>query len=565
MGLPQEDRSDVDGSAALTPERPAREEAAGRGSATVYRFLRETRAGATAIAAAAVTMMTLGGAALIVDHVWLVDQRDLLKSATDAAAIAATLKLQDLVGTMSAEEAGDALNPLAERYVRFNLAANLPEASRSKMENTLEVKVTVGESLDSIDVNAKADLGGTLLSKWLLAYSGPGKIPAHSGVEGSLGATEIVLAIDTTGSMNSSLDGSTQGGPTSRMAIVKKAAVDLVDVLESFPSSVVAVGIVPWTWRVRLNASTRSRWETDGWAVYPTERTYPHPTRGPPGSDRYLPETQPLPAQTRLPKACRAWLGCPDMRLEDGRPTFSTTHPSVEPFVMNYYTDRTTYPDDQYVSYQCQDYTRAESRGRGGEEPLCYDLDSAPSGQNLCSGGDIQADGPWRVHPQDDCQNSSTITPLNSNLTAVRRAIRGLSSGGSATYSSAGVAWGIRLLDASWRDAWGDSVHPMDQTTGVQKVLVLLTDGQDNSRRDAFRYRQAGCTAAKNAGIIVFTIAAMHPDDVGTSFAEELRTCSSATEDPDGTYVFVNNSTPEKLKEAFADIVRQMVQLRRTH
>ena len=565
MGLPQEDRSDVDGSAALTPERPAREEAAGRGSATVYRFLRETRAGATAIAAAAVTMMTLGGAALIVDHVWLVDQRDLLKSATDAAAIAATLELQDLVGTMSAEEAGDALNPLAERYVRFNLAANLPEASRSKMENTLEVKVTVGESLDSIDVNAKADLGGTLLSKWLLAYSGPGKIPAHSGVEGSLGATEIVLAIDTTGSMNSSLDGSTQGGPTSRMAIVKKAAVDLVDVLESFPSSVVAVGIVPWTWRVRLNASTRSRWETDGWAVYPTERTYPHPTRGPPGSDRYLPETQPLPAQTRLPKACRAWLGCPDMRLEDGRPTFSTTHPSVEPFVMNYYTDRTTYPDDQYVSYQCQDYTRAESRGRGGEEPLCYDLDSAPSGQNLCSGGDIQADGPWRVHPQDDCQNSSTITPLNSNLTAVRRAIRGLSSGGSATYSSAGVAWGIRLLDASWRDAWGDSVHPMDQTTGVQKVLVLLTDGQDNSRRDAFRYRQAGCTAAKNAGIIVFTIAAMHPDDVGTSFAEELRTCSSATEDPDGTYVFVNNSTPEKLKEAFADIVRQMVQLRRTH
>ena len=81
---------------------------------------------------------------------------------------------------------------------------------------------------------------------------------ADSGVEGSLGATEIVLAIDTTGSMHSSLDGSTRGGPTSRMAIVKKAAVDLVDVLESFPNSVVAVGIVPWTWRVRLNASTRA-------------------------------------------------------------------------------------------------------------------------------------------------------------------------------------------------------------------------------------------------------------------------------------------------------------------
>ena len=535
---------------------------------TVYRFLRETRAGATAIAAAAVTMMTLGGAALIVDQIWLVDQRDLLKSATDAAAIAVTIELQNLPGTISDEDAATQLQPLAERYVRFNLAANLPEAVRKTLEEISRristLTVVVDRSLGSIDVTAAADLGGTLLANWLLAYAGPDKMTADSGVEGSLGATEIVLAIDTTGSMHYSLDGSTPGGPTSRMAIVRKAAVDLVDVLESFPNSVVAVGIVPWTWRVRLNASTRSRWETEGWAVYPTERTYPHPTRGPPGSDRYLPETQSLPARSRLPQACRAWLGCPDMRLENDRPSFSTTHPSVEPFVMNYYTIQTSAADRQYVSYQCQDYTRAESKDRGGEEPLCYDLDSAPSGQNLCSGGDIQAGGPWRVHPQDDCQRSSPVTPLNSNLADVRSAIRGLDSGGASTYSSAGIAWGIRLLDSSWRDAWGDSAHPMDRTAGVQKVLVLLTDGQDNSRHDAFRHRQAGCTAAKNAGIIVFTIAAMHPDNVGTSFAEELRTCSSATEDPEGTYVFVNNSTPEKLKEAFADIVRQMVRLRRT-
>lgn len=534
-------------------------------SAVVYRFLRETRAGATAIAAAAVTVMTFGGTALIVDHVWLGNQRDLLKAATDAAAIAATLEFQNFSDTMSDEDAAARLHPIAERYVRFNVAGNLPEASRTKMVETLDVKVEVDQSLGSIDVTADADLGGTLLSKWLLAYSGPEEMQADSGVEGSLGTTEIVLAIDTTGSMDYSLDHSTRGGPTSRMAIVKQAAVDLVDVLESFPNSVIAVGIVPWNWRVRLNGATRARWETEGWAVYPTERTYPHPTRGPPGSDKYPPETQSLPARSELPNACRAWLGCPDMRLENGRPSFSTTHPSVEAFVMNYYTDRTTYPDDQYVSYQCQGYTRAESRDRGGEEPLCYDLDSAPSGQNLCRDGDIRSGGPWRVHPQDNCQSSSEVTPLSSNLTAVRSAIRRLSSSGSATYSSAGVAWGIRLLDSSWRDAWGDSVHPMDRTTEVQKVLVLLTDGEDNSRKNASRHRQAGCTAAKNAGIIVFTIAAMHPRNVGTSLAEGLRTCSSATEDPDGTYVFINNSTPEKLREAFSEIVRQMVRLRRTH
>ena len=222
-------------------------------------------------------------------------QRDLLKSATDAAAVAATLELQGLSATMSDEDAATHLQPVADRYVRFNLAANLPEASRTRMVETLEVSVEVDRSMGSVDVSANADLGGTLLSPWLLAYGGPDTMTADAGVEGSLGATEVVLAIDTTGSMAYSLDGTTRDGPDSRMNIVKNAAVNFVDVLESFPNSVVAIGIVPWTWRVRLNAATRTRWETNGWAVYPTERTYPHPTRGPPGSDRYLPERQSCP------------------------------------------------------------------------------------------------------------------------------------------------------------------------------------------------------------------------------------------------------------------------------
>ena len=59
-------------------------------SISVKRFLRNTRAGATAIAAAAATIMAVGGAALITDHVWLVDQRDVLKSAAPAASVATT-------------------------------------------------------------------------------------------------------------------------------------------------------------------------------------------------------------------------------------------------------------------------------------------------------------------------------------------------------------------------------------------------------------------------------------------------------------------------------------------
>ena len=56
-------------------------------------FVRDTRAGATAFVAVAAVLMTIGGSVLISDHAALVDQRDTLKAATNAAGIAATNEL----------------------------------------------------------------------------------------------------------------------------------------------------------------------------------------------------------------------------------------------------------------------------------------------------------------------------------------------------------------------------------------------------------------------------------------------------------------------------------------
>ena len=536
---------------------------------TIPRFLHETCAGATAIVAAGVTVATLTAAALVTDHVWLVDQRDSLKHAANAGVVAATIRLRKLPSSMSDDDVDAELLAVARRYVRFNLAANLRDGARARMDETLEVTLTSNRRLGTVAVTASADLGGTLLSKRILDYAGPGDgMTAKSGAEGLIGATELVLAIDVTGSMLDNLDGVrvASGDATSRINIVRTAAVDLVDVLASYESSTIAVGIVPWNYRVRLNHATRVQWEADGWAVYPSARTYPHPTRGPPGSDQFLPESQSMPSRNRLPGECRAWAGCVDMRVVDTRlrPSFSNRLPSVEPFLMNFFTDQTTYPERQYVSYQCQAYTRSASNRRGGEEPLCYDLDRARWGQDLCRSGDIQADGPWRVSPQDDCRGSE-VMPLNSDLNAIRNRLRDLGVSGSATYSSAGIAWATRLLASSWRGVWGDSVHPMDADTGVQKAIVLLTDGEDNHLGDSRAHRRQGCTAAKNQGIVIFTIAAMHPSRVRGDLARELRDCSSQNDDPDGTYFFANNATPDALREAFADIARQMIKLRRTY
>ena len=66
-------------------------------STLMRRFVRGTDGGATAIAVAVVTVMTVGGAALITDNVRLVSQRDTLKTASEAAGVAATLEMARLL------------------------------------------------------------------------------------------------------------------------------------------------------------------------------------------------------------------------------------------------------------------------------------------------------------------------------------------------------------------------------------------------------------------------------------------------------------------------------------
>ena len=550
------------------PSCPVR---AGRPAMRVFpfiaRFVRDTRAGATAITAAAVVMMTIAGTALIVDHVWLVNQRDVLKSAADAGSVAATLGLLGLPSSMSDTEAEAALQPVAERYVVLNVWGNLPRRVRDRMMETLEVTLDLNRAAGTVEVVAKADMGGTLLSRWFLDYAGPSDgIVVDAGVGATISATELVLAIDVTGSMRRNLDGdfmwaADSRDPSRRIEIVKRAARDLVDILASREESKVAVGLVPWDYRVRLDESTRREWERRGWAVYPAHRTYPHPARGP-GPDLYPPEEQVLPAQGRLPSSCRAWAGCLDMRAD----RFSLAMPADAPFLMNFFTEQTSNDPPQYASYACQDYTRSEAGAQSWDIPVCYDIDRVPEGQQICASGDIQEGGPRRLDPQDTCIGS-VIMPLSRDIQAVGRSIDGLMAWGPATYSSAGLAWAMRLLSPSWRAVWGHAEHPMDADDEVQKVIVLLTDGGDNhySYSDARRHRQQGCDAAKAQGILIFTIAAMHPREVSEDLAGDLEVCSSQSDYPAGKYAFVNNATPAALTEAFAEIGRQIMSLRRTH
>ena len=305
----------------------------------------------------------------------------------------------------------------------------------------------------------------------------------------------------------------------------------------------------------------RTRWEDNSWAQYPTQRYYENPykasTRG---------ESQTLPAKPE------DWQGCLDQRAisGDNPPGLSAALPEQTPFVMAFYTPMINnynqlLPDGKRrpIAYTCH-----------GDDPDDY------SQQDVCYSDSAY----WSYYPpqfecptpSDTADAVSPILPLTTATDVVKSKIQGLQAKGFATNSTLGVAWGHRLLAHSWKTVWGDATHPVNPETHPQtlKALVLLTDGADNypdlsgnvGREVVNGRRDQACTAAKNAGIKVFTIAAMDKNRVG-DLADPLKTCSSQgqADDPNGNYVFINNATSEDLEDAFREIARQLVRFRRIY
>ena len=222
----------------------------------MIRFLRDVKGGATSITAAMLAVMAVGGTALISDHVWLVDQRDVLKSAADAAAAAATLEINRLPDDLSDRRLNQELLPLAERYVRLNLA-HLPEDRYERAVETLIVNVFPDRHQGTVGVTAEADLGGALFASHLpllVGYTDPEAIKVKAGVERGKEPVDLVLAIDISRSMTRNLQGGRAGhGNPSRLEIVQRAALQIVDIFDGSAH----IGVVPWS---ELVYATTAQW-----------------------------------------------------------------------------------------------------------------------------------------------------------------------------------------------------------------------------------------------------------------------------------------------------------------
>ncbi|MYF30518.1 MAG: hypothetical protein F4169_17050, partial [Gammaproteobacteria bacterium] len=524
----------------------------------VRAFVEDTRAGATAIASAALTVMTVGAAALITDHVWLVDQRDVLKTAAEAASIAATLDIDRQLAKsprISDADLQAALEPVARRFVLANLAHLAPERFK-RAKKSLEVELDLDRAQRTVGVTARADLGGTLFSRnlpMLGSYKGPEKVAAHAGVESESTPVEVVLAVDISNSMSRNLAGKSgsAGDTRSRMAIVKRAATNLVAILDPNGYNRVAVGIVPWHRYVRVDPA---RWSREGWAAYPARRTYPEPYECSGDGCAVTALVQRLPASPP-----EAWRGCLDgHRIYAGTSEVPEATadglfdpPSAGAFAQSYF------PPEKGRSHQCL----AAAELPAGATNECYETKPASWAQSNCFA------------------RQPALFALSTERAAIERAVDALAPQGFATFSTLGVLWAQRMLEPAWKGVWGaGGIHPADAATpehaSLRKAIVLLTDGEDNychpkpacEGSPLAVSRTEACAAAKAQGTEVFVVAAMAPTRVTQALGQGLRACSSesdrdyprGTRRAGATYVFLNNATPEALEAAFTDIANQL-------
>ena len=519
------------------------------------RFMRDTRGGVGSIAAAGVIVMTMGGAALIIDHNHLVGQRDILKSAADAASLAATLRLNELPSTLSDDDMRDAVLAFARKYAVLNVLGNVNDADMTAED--VAIAFDMDRDLMIVNATVAADSGKMLMSSWLYDKREPAAVTTAAGAEGVETTVEVVLAIDVSFSMDSDLEGFNVGhaDPTSRMSIVKQAATDLVNVLQPGVDNGVAVGVVPWDLWVRLDPALRASWTANNWAAFPRNRYY-----GAAYTCRPRATCTPPSATGRMPGSAPAWAGCLDEQRISGDLADITAdtqwfdHPSQQAFA------QAIYPAEYGVSYDCQDTPLPT----GFRRQECYGPPARGHSPHVRS----------RRGAQRRCPSGKpSILPLSTEQTEILDYIDTLVPGGSKTHSGLGLLWGQRLLTPEWRDAWGDNTHPVDRAANVRKAIVLLTDGQDTQCGEEnmdcsvtrLGYDRAdACDAVKDAGSEIFVVAAMDPSQVSGDFGAALTDCSSQGNRP-GTYVFLNNSDSTALRSAFTRIARQLRSVRRVY
>ena len=416
-------------------------------------------------------------------------QAKLLNSA-DAAALAVGARLSTVD-----------LNAEANKFVTANFPAGYAQATVTSVVATADSTNTV------ITVVAKATVPTTLMQ--LLGIKKV-DVSVTSQVTRQTTGLELALVLDNTGSM------------AGDMTDLKAAANSLVDTLYGSNNSApnLYVGLVPFSQTVNVGTSHSS------WMV----------------------------ANSVSGKnwGATSWGGCVDAQystnndITDIAPTTEATR--LQPF---YWGDES---NNDWITTSSKPYTTVKN----GVYYNIYDYNT------------------YSIGPNAYCP--SAMTPMTPTKSKVVAGINAMVARG-ATHVGLGADWGWRMLSPKWRTYWGGDMNsnnlPLDYgTPKMNKAMVLMTDGENtfaSTTRTAYgKLSDYGvtedvavaqldirlttvCTAMKNAGIIVYTIAFRDP---GANVETLLKNCAS---NPD--YYF-DSPTSTELATAFKTIGDSLSNLR---
>ena len=174
----------------------------------------------------------------------------------------------------------------------------------------------------------------------------------------------------------------------------------------------------------------------------------------------------------------------------------------------------------------------------------------------------------------------TALRPLTNDRDALIADLKSLKADGS-TAGHMGIAWTYYMLSENWQDLWPVESRPEDYSMNVQKVAILMTDGEFNtyykgtvgnpygsSKYDGINRRKKSAETAirlcenmkqdkgSEPGITVYSIAFKAPAKAQVT----LKAC--ATPDTAQTKYYHSAKTEEELRAVFQEIAFNIQKLR---
>jgi Flp pilus assembly protein TadG len=365
-----------------------------------WRALWRDQSGATALITGLALLLIACAAVTVFDLSNVASQKSKLQDMLDAAALAA------------AKVGGDDKKAIVKAGDE-HLKAHLPPGVYKNLV------VTFTPTEDTVRATAKAAIDPHFLGMF---FDGPVKIAVDTEVTRSVeGSLEVVLVLDTTGSMEGS-----------KISTLKTAADTLVKKITKVKDADVRIGVVPFSSYVNIGVKRRH----EPWVSVPDDYDVTNPGK----CTKVSKEDKCVKSETY---ACT--------KTNDGVSYQSTCSKCVQ--------TQTTYFNPPKEVCSGPSVTKYRFKGCVG---------SPPYPQNVQDNG-------HRVYPGlMNVTCAPELTPLTDKLGPVESAIKTLKAEG-ATYIPAGLAWGWNLLSPGAPFTEGAAYDPANRKP--RKALVLMTDG----------------------------------------------------------------------------------------